>query len=177
MYDVMKGRMFALFTSYSMLEKTYSSIKEERGDISLLKQGDLPRYVLLDVFKKNNDTILLGTTTFWQGVDVPGEHLECVMITKLPFTVPTDPVNSARIERIRQKGGNPFNSYQLPQAVMMFKQGFGRLIRTQTDRGIIAVLDGRILSRSYGKEFIKALPKCRRTDDIRDIKTFWGPFI
>jgi len=172
-YDIMRGRIFALFTSYAMLNAVADSISAERGDINILKQGDLPRYVLLDVFKKNRDSLLLGTTTFWQGVDVPGRSLECVIITKLPFSVPSDPINAARIRSIKEEGRNPFGEYQLPQAVIMFKQGFGRLIRSHSDRGVVAVLDPRIQTRPYGREFIKALPECRRTDDISEIRDFF----
>ena len=174
-YDIMGGRIFALFTSYSMLNTVSAEISRIREEIRMLKQGDMPRYVLLDVFKNNTDSILMGTSTFWQGVDVPGTPLECVIITKLPFSVPTDPVNAARIKAIRDEGSNPFNEYQLPQAIMMFKQGFGRLIRSHTDRGVVAVLDPRIRSRSYGKKFIEALPECPRTDDINVVKEFFTP--
>ena len=172
-YDIMKGRIFALFTSYEMLNAVSAAIAEEREDINLLKQGDLPRYVLLDVFKKSGTSVLMGTTTFWQGVDVPGSSLECVIITRLPFAVPTDPVNAARIDAVREKGENPFSDFQLPQAVIMFKQGFGRLIRNRTDRGVVAVLDPRIKTRRYGAEFIKALPKCRHTDSIEKVSEFF----
>ncbi len=173
MFDIMGGRIFALFTSYDMLNRTARRIAEKRADINVLKQGDMPRYVLLDVFKKNRDSVLLGTTTFWQGVDVPGRSLECVMITKLPFSVPTDPINAARISSIREEGLNPFYEYQLPRAVIMFKQGFGRLIRSCTDRGVVAAFDPRIRTRGYGREFIKALPRCRTTSDIGEVKRFF----
>ena len=174
MYDIMGGRIFTLFTSYRMLNKVAADLAEEREEIPLLKQGDLPRYVLLDVFKKDNSSILMGTSTFWQGVDVPGTALECVIITKLPFAVPSDPINASRIKLIQERGGNPFGEYQLPQALIMFKQGFGRLIRSHSDKGIVAILDGRIHTRSYGKSFINAVPNCRKTDDIADIKSFFG---
>jgi ATP-dependent DNA helicase DinG len=114
--------------------------------------------------------MLLGTTTFWQGVDVPGEALGCVIITKLPFGVPTDPLNAARIKAIRRVGGNPFGEYQIPQAVIMFKQGFGRLIRTKTDKGIVAVLDPRLRTRHYGRYFLEALPPCRRVYDMSELR-------
>jgi ATP-dependent DNA helicase DinG len=172
-YDIMGGRIFALFTSYEMLNWTADVMRKERGDIQILKQGDLPRYVLLDVFKKNRDCVLLGTSTFWQGVDVPGSSLECVIITKLPFSVPSDPINAARIDSIKEKGRNPFMEYQLPQAVIMFKQGFGRLIRGHSDRGVVAVLDPRVRTRQYGAEFLKALPECRHTDSLEDVKGFF----
>ncbi len=174
MYDIMGGRIFALFTSYDMLNTVADGIAGERPEINILKQGDLPRYVLLDVFKKNKESVLLGTTTFWQGVDVPGEALECVIITKLPFSVPSDPINASRIKAIRDLGENPFNEYQIPQAVIMFKQGFGRLIRSHSDRGVVVVLDPRIQTRFYGKRFIAALPKCRQTGNIQDVKDFFG---
>ena len=116
----------------------------------------------------------MGTMTFWQGVDVPGSSLECVVIAKLPFAVPSDPINAARIKTIRDQGMNPFTEYQLPQAVIMFKQGFGRLIRSQSDRGIVAVLDPRIKSRYYGREFINALPRCRQTSDICEVRDFFS---
>ncbi|NQT33404.1 MAG: ATP-dependent DNA helicase [Candidatus Omnitrophica bacterium] len=173
-YDIMGGRIFALFTSYRMLNMISDNISKDRPDIKTLRQGDLPRYVLLDVFKKSLDSILLGTMTFWQGVDVPGDALGCVIITKLPFSVPDDPINAARIRIMREEGRNPFNEYQVPQAVIMFKQGFGRLIRSNTDRGVIAVLDPRIRTRYYGKDFMSALPECRRTDDIGDVREFFS---
>ncbi|MEA3489220.1 MAG: ATP-dependent DNA helicase [Candidatus Omnitrophota bacterium] len=172
-YDIMGGRIFALFTSYEMLNAVASGIAGERGDINILKQGDLPRYVLLDVFKKSQESILMGTTTFWQGVDVPGTSLECVIITRLPFSVPTDPVNAARIKSIKDRGLNPFREYQIPQAVIMFKQGFGRLIRHHSDRGIVAVMDSRIRTRDYGRDFLRALPECRKTEDMDQIREFF----
>lgn len=172
-YDIMGGRIFVLFTSYDMMNKVACEIAKTRIDINMLKQGDLPRYVLLDVFKKSEDTMLMGTATFWQGVDVPGSALECVIITKLPFTVPSDPVNAARIKALRDKGLNPFNEYQVPQAVIMFRQGIGRLIRSHSDRGVVAVLDPRVTTRYYGKEFIRPLEACSRTRDIEDVKAFF----
>ncbi|MFH1665404.1 MAG: helicase C-terminal domain-containing protein [Candidatus Omnitrophota bacterium] len=175
LYGIMGGRIFALFTSYAMLNTVSDAIAAGHPDVKMLRQGDLPRYVLLDVFKKDRDSVLMGTTTFWQGVDVPGEALECVIISKLPFSVPTDPVNAARIESMKEKGFNPFYEYQLPQAIIMFKQGFGRLIRSRSDRGVVVILDPRIRTRRYGRKFIEALPPCRQTDDIRDVREFFGP--
>jgi ATP-dependent DNA helicase DinG len=172
-HDVMGGRIFALFTSYDMLGSVSSGIAAERPDIYVLKQGDMPRYVLLDVFKKNSSSILMGTTTFWQGVDVPGSSLECVIITRLPFGVPSDPINSARIRAIREDGRNPFSEYQLPQAMIMFKQGFGRLIRSHTDRGVFVVLDPRIRTREYGRRFLDYVPNCRLTSDLNEVRAFF----
>jgi len=171
--DIMKGRTFILFTSYKMLNAVFEDLVLSYRNINLLRQGDKPRYALLRDFKKNENSILLGTTTFWQGVDVPGRALECVIITKLPFLVPDDPIIEARMELIESKGGNPFIEYQMPQAIMMFKQGFGRLIRTKSDRGVVAVLDPRIRTRFYGRSFINALPKCEHIFNIDDINNFF----
>lgn len=171
--DIMKGRTFILFTSYKMLNAIFEDLALSYRDINLLRQGDKPRYTLLSDFKKTENAVLLGTTTFWQGVDVPGKSLECVIITKLPFLVPDDPITEARMELIESRGGNPFIEYQMPQAIMMFKQGFGRLIRTKSDRGVVAVLDPRIRTRFYGRSFINALPKCQYTFDIDDINNFF----
>jgi ATP-dependent DNA helicase DinG len=170
---IMRGRTFILFTSYKMLNAIFEDLVLSYRDINLLRQGDKPRYTLLSDFKKTENAVLLGTTTFWQGVDVPGKSLECVIITKLPFLVPDDPITEARMELIESRGGNPFIEYQMPQAIMMFKQGFGRLIRTKSDRGVVAVLDPRIRTRFYGRSFIEALPKCRYTFDINDIDNFF----
>lgn len=173
--DIMQGRTFILFTSYKMMRFVYDELKVNYKDINLLKQGDLPRYELLDNFRHNMNSVLLGTNSFWQGVDVPGKALECVVITKLPFSVPDDPMTEARKEFIEYLGGNSFLEYQVPQAIMMFKQGFGRLIRTKSDRGVVAVLDPRIRTRYYGKSFLNVLPKCRYTSDIGEVKKFFNP--
>lgn len=172
-YDVMGGRIFALFTSYNMLDSVAAGIAADRPDIDILKQGDMPRYVLLDVFKKNNNSMLMGTTTFWQGVDVPGSALECVIITKLPFGVPSDPINAARIRALRETGHNPFREYQLPQAMIMFKQGFGRLIRSRSDRGVFAILDPRVRTREYGRKFLEYVPECHTTGDLEEVRDFF----
>ncbi len=171
--DIMKGRIFILFTSYRMLNTIFDKLMSDYADINLLKQGDKPRYELLKNFKQNMNSVLLGTSTFWQGVDIPGKSLECVIITKLPFAVPDDPITEARLELIESRGGKPFPEYQVPQAIMMFKQGFGRLIRTKLDRGVVAVLDPRINTKGYGKSFIRALPKCRHVSDIDEISNFF----
>ncbi|MFH1996965.1 MAG: helicase C-terminal domain-containing protein, partial [Candidatus Omnitrophota bacterium] len=159
--DVMNGRTFILFTSYRMLNKAYQELRMSNTNINLLRQGDKSRYELLKEFKSDPSSVLLGTNTFWQGVDVPGTALECVIITKLPFSVPDDPITEARMEYIKSKGLNPFTEYQVPQATMMLRQGFGRLIRTKSDRGVVAILDPRIRTKRYGAKFLKALPKCR----------------
>ena len=171
-YKILGGRIFALFTSYDSMNRVASKIQNGQNEINILKQGDLPRYVLLDVFKKNRDSVLFGTLTFWQGVDVPGDALECVIITRLPFSVPTDPVNFSRMKKIEEEGRNPFYEYLVPRALITFKQGFGRLIRSATDRGIVAILDPRLTKKNYGKEFLKALPECSKTSKISDIQEF-----
>lgn len=171
--DVMGGRTFILFTSFRMLNFISNGLKDTYKDIHFLRQGERPRYTLLEEFKKNGNAVLLGTNSFWQGVDVSGRALECVVITKLPFSVPDDPVTEARTELIESRNGNSFVEYQVPQAIMMFKQGFGRLIRTKTDRGIVAVLDPRISTKYYGKSFINAIPECKHIHDINDIKYFF----
>jgi ATP-dependent DNA helicase DinG len=164
------GGAFVLFTSYQLLKRTASDMALwlAEHDMPLLVQGEgMPRSEMLFRFKEATNSVLLGTDSFWQGVDVPGQALRNVIITKLPFLVPTQPVIEAKIEAVKNRGGNPFKEYQLPTAILKFKQGFGRLIRTRTDSGLVVVLDPRIHSKSYGREFINALPKCNiRIDKI-----------
>lgn len=160
---IMEGRTFILFTSYKMLRECAKLLRERMKDQSfnLLVQGESSRSRLLEKFKDEDHSVLLGTDSFWEGVDVPGRDLECVVIMKLPFMVPTDPITQARAEYIKKSGRNPFYEYHLPHAVIRFKQGFGRLIRNSRDRGIIVSLDRRLLERRYGKTFFESLPKCR----------------
>lgn len=153
------GRMLALFTSYSQLQKTFKAIEGPlaQADITVYQQGEgASPSSLLDVFKETPRAVLLGTRAFWEGVDVPGEALSVLVIVKLPFDVPSDPIIAARAESF----DDPFNEYNLPEAILRFRQGFGRLIRTQTDRGVVAILDKRILTKQYGRLFIESLPKC-----------------
>ena len=157
------GKAFVLFTSYSMLKKTAELLAEwlEENGIQLLQQGaGIDRGSLLELFKTDTDSVLFGTDSFWQGVDVPGQALSNVIIVRLPFAVPSHPLIQGRIEQIRAAGQNPFFKYQLPAAIIKFKQGFGRLIRNKTDHGIVAILDSRIVRKSYGKDFLAAIPKC-----------------
>jgi ATP-dependent DNA helicase DinG len=167
-----QGRSFILFTSFEMLNAVYEKIKDDMDTYTLFKQGDKPRYQLLEEFKASKNPILFGTATFWQGVDVPGKALKCVIITKLPFAVPSDPIIEARMELLKSQNKNPFMDYQVPQAITLLRQGFGRLIRTATDTGIVAILDPRIKSKFYGKFFLNSLPGCEKTSDIKDIKNF-----
>ena len=167
-----QGRSFILFTSFEMLNAVYEKIKDDMDTYTLFKQGDKPRYQLLEEFKASKNPVLFGTATFWQGVDVPGKALKCVIITKLPFAVPSDPIIEARMELLKSQNKNPFMDYQVPQAITLLRQGFGRLIRTATDTGIVAILDPRIKSKFYGKFFLNSLPGCEKTSEIKDIKNF-----
>ncbi len=154
-----QGRMLVLFTSYSQLKKTSQSISSvlANNDIQIYEQGEgASANALLESFKTSDKAVLLGTRAFWEGVDVPGEALSVLVIVKLPFDVPSDPIIAARSETFE----DPFNEYQLPEAILRFRQGFGRLIRTQTDRGVVVILDRRILTKRYGRFFRESLPNC-----------------
>src|SRR5438552_335877 len=140
----------------------------------LLVQGERPRHLLLAAMRERVGSVLQATQSFWEGVDIPGEALSLVVMDRIPFAVPDDPLTAARIDRIRDDGGEPFTDYQLPRAALALKQGFGRLIRTRTDRGIVAVLDGRVARRHYGATLIASLPPdCPRTESLEDVAAFW----
>ncbi|MFB0518658.1 MAG: helicase C-terminal domain-containing protein [Acidobacteriota bacterium] len=160
---ITEGKAFILFTSFRMLEGTHQRMAEALKLLGIrpLKQGEDTRHNLIEEFKRDTSSVLFATSSFWEGVDVVGEALECVILVKLPFKVPTDPVLEARMEYIQKQGGNPFTEFSVPQAVIKFKQGFGRLIRTRADRGAVLILDKRIVEKSYGEVFLNSLPPCR----------------
>jgi ATP-dependent DNA helicase DinG len=168
-----RGRAFLLYTSHRALRRAAEQL-ESRLEFPLLVQGSAPRGELLKRFRQLGNAVLLGTASFWEGVDVRGEALSCVIIDKLPFASPGDPVLAARIDALRQQGGNPFRDFQLPQAVISLKQGAGRLIRDATDRGVLVVCDPRLLSKSYGHAFLNSLPPMARTRDLAMVERFFA---
>jgi ATP-dependent DNA helicase DinG len=168
-----RGRAFVLFTSYQQMRLVYDAVSFNLEYPTLL-QGTGPRSALLDEFRSTPHCVLFATASFWQGVDVPGEQLSCVIIDKLPFASPSDPVVNARIESIRKAGGNPFYDYQIPQAAIALKQGFGRLIRSKSDRGVLVLLDNRITKQRYGQVFFDSLPDYAFTTNIDHVEKFFN---
>jgi ATP-dependent DNA helicase DinG len=171
--ELSQGRAFCLFTSYSQMNELYERLRN-RLDFPLLLQGTAPRSVLLERFKNTPGGVLFATSSFWQGVDVPGDQLSCVIVDRLPFAVPSDPVVAARVAALEEDGRNAFAEFQVPQAVLALKQGFGRLIRTKSDRGVLALLDTRIQRMAYGKIFLESLPKYRVTRELWEVERFLG---
>jgi ATP-dependent DNA helicase DinG len=171
--DASRGRAFCLFTSYALMHEVHDRLLGEL-EFPLLLQGTAPRTALLEEFRNTPHAVLFATSSFWQGVDVQGQQLSCVIIDRLPFAVPNDPVVAARIHAIDAEGGNAFFDFQVPAAVISLKQGFGRLIRSLHDRGVLALLDNRILRKQYGCIFLQSLPPYARTLQLEDVQRFFG---
>jgi len=171
--EITRGRAFVLFTSYVQMNDVYQRLLGEL-EFPMLRQGDAPKSALLDEFRLTPNAVLFATSSFWQGVDVQGEQLSCVIIDRLPFAVPSDPVVAARVKAIDAGGGNAFFEYQVPAAVITLKQGFGRLIRSLHDRGLLVLLDNRILKKQYGRVFVESLPNYKRTTEMRAVEEFFG---
>ena len=171
--EITRGRAFVLFTSYAQMNDVYQRLLGEL-EYPMLLQGDAPKSALLEEFRLTPNAVLFATASFWQGVDVQGKQLSCVIIDRLPFAVPSDPVVAARVKSIDAEGGNAFFQYQVPAAVITLKQGFGRLIRSLHDRGLLALLDNRILKKQYGRVFVESLPSYRRTTELRQVEEFFG---
>jgi ATP-dependent DNA helicase DinG len=169
---ITEGRAFLLFTSYRNMRGAWHQL-QDKIPYSTLLQGTASKNSLLENFREDEHSVLFATASFWEGVDVPGDSLSLVVIDKLPFASPGDPVTAARLALLEEQGYNPFSSYTVPQAAIGLKQGYGRLIRHRNDHGIIAILDTRILSRGYGKRFLRTLPRSRRTQDLDVVKRWW----
>jgi ATP-dependent DNA helicase DinG len=168
---ISQGRAFVLFTSYSLMTIVHRQLEDSLRHLGInaLKQGQMNRHDLLNRFRQDKTSVLFGTDSFWEGVDVMGNALELVIITRLPFKVPNEPIIEARYEAIEKKGGNAFMDYAVPLAVLKFKQGFGRLIRHKTDRGSVIILDNRVVNKNYGKRFMRSLPTCKTVIGTREL--------
>jgi ATP-dependent DNA helicase DinG len=171
--EISNGRAFCLFTSYSQMHDMYERLLGEL-DFPMLIQGSAPRSALLEEFRSTPHAVLFATSSFWQGVDVQGEQLSCVIIDRLPFAVPNDPVVAARVAAIAAEGGNAFMEYQVPSAVITLKQGFGRLIRSLHDRGVLVLLDNRIQRQRYGRVFYESLPKYGLANSLDEVAQFFA---
>ena len=171
--EITRGRAFVLFTSYAQMHEIHDRLLGE-VEFPMLRQGDAPKNALLEEFRLTPNAVLFATSSFWQGVDVQGEQLSCVIIDRLPFAVPSDPVVAARVKAIDAEGGNAFFQYQVPSAVITLKQGFGRLIRSLNDRGLLVLLDNRILKKQYGRVFVDSLPNYKKTTELQVVEKFFG---
>ncbi len=165
------GKTFVLFTSYDTLNRVHRLLDPQLQSYQVLKQGELSPTRMIQRFKEK-PSVIFGTNSFWQGVDIPGEALTTVIITKLPFDVPSEPLIEARLEDLRRQSINPFRHYQIPRAIIQLRQGFGRLIRKRTDKGVVAILDSRLARRGYGKQFVDSLPPCSQAQTIAEVETF-----
>ena len=170
--DITSGRAFVLFTSYARLHEVYDAVRE-RVPYPMKLQGELPRAHLLDWFRRTSNAVLFGTNTFWEGIDVVGAALSCVIVDRLPFPSPSDPIVAARLAALEAEGRSSFEEYMIPSAIVRLKQGFGRLIRSKSDRGLIVLLDGRAVSMRYGATIVASLPPARRANSVDELRKFF----
>jgi ATP-dependent DNA helicase DinG len=168
-----RGRALVLFTSFAAMDTACHSLRDEL-DFPMLRQGTAPRHELLSRFSRETESVLFAVASFWEGVDVPGASLSLVIIDKLPFEVPSDPVIMARVNRIKAAGGNPFFEFQVPRAILGLRQGVGRLMRRSADSGVMAVLDVRLFSKGYGRRFLRSLPSAPVSRKLQDVKTLYS---
>lgn len=172
---VTQGRALVLFTSFRAMHGAFERLTSLEGEgFTILMQGKASRGALMNRFTTSSQAVLLAVASYWEGIDVPGEALSCVILVRLPFGVPTEPITQARIEHMERKGEDAFSSYSLPQAILKLKQGFGRLIRTAEDKGVVAILDGRVQNKGYGRAFLKELPPARLTYALDDVKELFS---
>jgi ATP-dependent DNA helicase DinG len=170
--EITSGRAFVLFTSYARLHEVYA-LARERIAFPMKLQGELPRAHLLEWFRKTKNAVLFATATFWEGIDVVGDQLSCVIVDRLPFPSPADPIVAARLAEIEARGGSSFEEFMIPAATVRLKQGFGRLIRSKSDRGVVALLDGRASGMRYGLTILSALPPAKRVEGLDELRTFF----